>query len=118
MTATDLSTILFSESDASIGGTFYWMSPELLDTSRFGSKARLTRESDCYALGMVIYEVGRLYSPEWPITNLFQVLTGLQPFHHLHSYPLMLAIAGGECPEKPRDAESLGFSNNLLELVQ
>ena len=42
------------------GGTYRWMSPELLDPDRFGvSQAegdRPTRQSDCYALGMVIYE--------------------------------------------------------------
>jgi len=38
------------------------MSPELLDPERFGVTEsegnRPTRQSDCYALGMVIYEVG------------------------------------------------------------
>ena len=37
------------------------MSPELLDPSMFGIPEpegdRPTRQSDCYALGMVIYEV-------------------------------------------------------------
>ena len=44
------------------GGTYRWMSPELLDPERFGMPKsegnRPTRQSDCYALGMVIYEVG------------------------------------------------------------
>ena len=44
------------------GGTRRWMSPELLDPERFGmpesENNRPTRQSDCYALGMVIYEVG------------------------------------------------------------
>ena len=43
------------------GGTHRWMSPELLDPERFGIPQsegdRPTRQSDCYALGMVIYEV-------------------------------------------------------------
>ena len=38
------------------------MSPELLDPERFGVPEsecnRPTRQSDCYAFGMVIYEVG------------------------------------------------------------
>ena len=38
------------------------MSPELLDPERFGmpesEDSRPTKQSDCYALGMVIYEVG------------------------------------------------------------
>ena len=45
------------------GGTVRWMSPELLDPERFGipgSEGRPTRESDCYALGMVIYEVSAI----------------------------------------------------------
>jgi len=44
------------------GGTRRWTSPELLDPDRFGMPEsednRPTRQSDCYALGMVIYEVG------------------------------------------------------------
>ena len=44
------------------GGTYRWMSPELLDPERFGMPEsegnRPTRQSDCYAFGMVIYEVG------------------------------------------------------------
>jgi len=43
------------------GGTRRWMSPELLHPERFGipesEDNRPTRQSDCYALGMVIYEV-------------------------------------------------------------
>ena len=43
------------------GGTGRWMSPELIDPERFGIQGsegyRPTRQSDCYALGMVIYEV-------------------------------------------------------------
>ena len=43
------------------GGTYRWISPELLDLELFGIPQsegdRPTRQSDCYALGMVIYEV-------------------------------------------------------------
>lgn len=60
MTITDLTTTFLSETDDSSGGTFCRMSPELLDPDRFGSNGRPTPESDCYALGMVIYEVSRL----------------------------------------------------------
>ena len=56
-TMTDLSTVVLSETTVSPGGTFAWMSPELLDPQLFGSNGRPTPESDCYALGMVIYEV-------------------------------------------------------------
>ena len=44
------------------GGTYRWMSPELLHPERFGILGsevdRPTKQSDCYAFGMVIYEVG------------------------------------------------------------
>ena len=40
------------------GGTTRWMSPELLDPDRYGlPDSRPTKQSDCYALGMVVYEV-------------------------------------------------------------
>jgi len=41
-----------------LGGTTRWMSPELLDPDRFGiTEPRPTKQSDCYAFGMVMYEV-------------------------------------------------------------
>lgn len=57
MAMTDLSTVVLSKTAISSGGTLSWMSPELLDPPRFVSDGCPTRESDCYALGMVIYEV-------------------------------------------------------------
>ena len=53
----DLGTNILSESFVACVGTLRWMSPELLDPKRFNSNGRLTRQSDCYALGMVVYEV-------------------------------------------------------------
>ena len=47
-----------ASSSSAKGGTTRWMSPELLGPDQFGfNDSRLTKESDCYALGMVIYEV-------------------------------------------------------------
>ena len=57
MIMTDLSTTVLSETAVSCEGTYDRMSPELLDPQRFGSTGRPTRESDCYALAMLIYEV-------------------------------------------------------------
>ena len=55
------------------GGTHRWMSPELLDPERFGvpksEDNRPTKQSDCYALGMVIYEVSIRF-------NKFAVVNG------------------------------------------
>jgi len=40
------------------GGTIRWMSPELHYPEQFGAvDHRPTKQSDCYALGMVVYEV-------------------------------------------------------------
>jgi len=57
MAMTDLSTFLSSETAVTSAGTLRWMSPELLDPPRFGSNGRPTRGSDCYAFGMLMYEV-------------------------------------------------------------
>ncbi|KAF9790534.1 kinase-like domain-containing protein, partial [Thelephora terrestris] len=100
-TVTDLSAF-FSETIDSPGGTYRWMSPELLDPEGFNSNGRSTRESDCYALGMVIYEV----------------LTGLRPFHDMHDRTFIGPVTRGKRPEKPREAESLGFSDTIWGLVQ
>ena len=43
------------------GGTYRWMAPELFD-----GVSRPSKESDVYALGMVIYEVSWLYSSGRP----------------------------------------------------
>ena len=59
MSMAGLSSFLSESVDPS-GGTYRWMSPELLDPRSFCSKGRPTRESDCYALGMTIYEVRQL----------------------------------------------------------
>ena len=94
------------------------MSPELL-VSPPGSNGRPTHASDCYALGMVIYEVGKIHPPRRATAYPSQVLTGLLPFHNLHSYGgLVVAILKGKRPEKPLDAESLGLSDTLWGLVR
>jgi len=118
MTMIDLSTMLLSETMVSPGGTIRWMSPELLDPTHFGSNGRLTRESDCYALGMVVYEVSQLYSPHRSFIYPSKVLTGLLPFHHLHAFAPVTAVLRGKRPEKPDDAKSLGFSKTLWGLVK
>ena len=57
MVLTDLTTALLSNTTDSSCGTIRWMSPELLDMISFDSDGLPSRESDCYALGMTIYEV-------------------------------------------------------------
>ena len=118
MTMASQSTLLSSESVSS-GGTLYWMSPELFDLSRFGSNGRPTRESDRYALGMVVYEVRPPpRSPKSSSLTRLQVLTGLRPFHRKFPLTVVPAILKGERPTRPLDAEFLGFSDTLWELVE
>ena len=64
----DLSVFLSKTTDAS-GGTYRWVSPELLDPEGYGSDGRSTRESDCFALGMVVYEVSGLHSSQWTLIH-------------------------------------------------
>ena len=119
MNMADLGTEILSESFVASAGTFRWMSPELLDPERFRSNGRLTRESDRYALGMVIYEVTPLRLTRYHLTHPPQVLTGLLPFHYMHAFsPVTAVVIDGERPGKPLHAESLGFSDTLWELVQ
>ena len=57
------------------------MSPELLDPESFGlEKSRLTKESDRYALGMVVYEVLSGRAPFAPSKNpVLKILRGEHP---------------------------------------
>jgi len=53
------------------------MSPELLDPDRFGINCRPTKQSDCYALGMVVYEV----RADAVVPTLTNVLTHILRFY-------------------------------------
>ena len=84
------------------GGTIRWMSPELIDPRSFYLKeTRPTKESDCYALGMVIYEI----------------LTGQTPFS-LHSTPLVIKkVLEGERPERPGGKGGALFTDDLWRVL-
>ncbi|KAF9645731.1 kinase-like protein [Thelephora ganbajun] len=82
------------------GGTPSWMSPELLDPEEFGfEEARPTKESDCYALGMVIYEV----------------LSGQAPFPTCGPYGPLKKILRGERPARPEGELGKPFTNDIWE---
>jgi len=115
---TDLSTVLLSNTTSPSCGTTRWMSPELLDTERFGSDGLPSRESDCYALGMTIYEVSGFSRSGSPSLIFSQVLGGLLPFHHLRSPVVACAILRGARPGKPENALSLGFTDTLWGLLE
>ena len=80
------------------GGTIQWMSPELLDPGRFGfTESRPTKESDCYALGMVIYEV----------------LSGHAPFAPFRLTPVIWKVLNGERPERSQGKGGALFPDDL-----
>ena len=58
---------------------------------------RLTKQSDCYALGMVIYEV----------------LSGQVPFAPFHCYAVILMVTSGERPRRPDGLEGALFTDDL-----
>ena len=79
------------------------MSPELLDPDQFGFKdGRPTKASDCYALGMVIYEV----------------LAGQAPFTPYKDFIVMRKVIEGERPGRPEGAEGAWFTDYLWEILQ
>ena len=79
------------------------MSPELLDPEAFGLKISCpTKESDCYALGMVIYEV----------------LSGQVPFPQCKGHTFLLKVMGGERLERPQGAQGTWFTDELWEFLE
>ena len=84
-------------------GTMRWMSPELLDPERFGCEnGRHTKESDCYALGMVILEV----------------LSGQAPFSRSSNLIVMRKIVEGEHPDRPQGPEAVWFTDDLWGVLK
>ncbi|KAF9649106.1 kinase-like protein [Thelephora ganbajun] len=89
------------------GETYRWMSPELVVLGEFGipelENGRPTKQSDCYSLGMVIYEV----------------LCGHEPYIEIESEPtVVIAITKGDRPRKPKGASRLGFSRELWRTIE
>jgi hypothetical protein len=77
------------------------MSPELLCPEKFGLEdSRPTKSSDCYALGMVIYEV----------------LSGQLPFSHHGGYTVVVRVLEGKRPRWPRGAE--GMYDDVQEVLK
>jgi len=97
------STYHTSSSAPKSAGTTRWMSPELLDPVRFGcGDGRPTRESDCYALGMVILEV----------------LSGKPPFAGDSGLIVMRKVIEGEHPGRPKGREGVWFTDDLWEILE
>jgi len=78
------------------------MNLELLNPQRFGCNGRLTCESDCYGLGIVIHVAQRIHYDRPSFVHP-QVLTGRRQFHRIFGCTPMPAMHRGEHSEKPFD---------------
>ena len=89
---------------SSIGATTaQWMSPELLVPDKFGLKeSRPTKASDCYALGMVIYEI----------------LSGQTPFIQYSNLAVVWRILEGERPKRPDGEQGVWFTDDIWEISE
>ena len=79
------------------------MSPEFFDPERFGLRDNgPTKESDCYALAMVIFEV----------------LSGRVPFQGCDGRTVMKKVVNGERPERPQGPEVIWFTDDVWEMLE
>ena len=99
-------TNITSSNSFLLGGTYRWTSPELLDPQEFGLQDNgPTASSDCYALGMVVYEV----------------LSGRVPFYHCEGdtdYDIISKVLEGERPKWPQGAEGMWFTDYIWSILE
>lgn len=76
------------------------MSPELLDPEVHDH--RQTKYSDCYGLGMVIYEV----------------LSRRVPFYQHADFSVFEKVIQGDRPERPEGAEGVWFTDDIWEVLE
>ena len=75
-----------------------WMGPELIAPEEFGLKTgHSTKSSDCYSLGMVIYET----------------ISGNVPFHEVPDVAVFMKVVKGERP-----CCKVGFPEDLQKMVE
>ena len=79
------------------------MSPELINPGEFNLReSRPTKKSDCYALGMTMYEV----------------LSEQVPFAPHEGTAIIPKIVGGERPVKPQGVEGARFTVGLWRMLE
>ena len=80
-----------------------WMSPELFDPKMFDLNGDYrTESSDCYAFGMLIYEV----------------LSGHVPFHTYPAHCVFVQALEGERPERPQGPEGRWFTDDIWKILE
>ena len=85
------------------GGRLPWMSPELSHPKELEiATYNPTESSDCYALGMVIYEV----------------LSGQKPFSGYKLKTVHAMIHKGERPVRPQGAEGRWFTDDIWKILK
>ena len=90
------------------------MAPELWDGVSLPS-----RESDIYALGMVIYEVCTLHARQIvPNLSLPQVLAHKRPFSPVLHYGVLGLVLAGKRPSRPTNHDILGLSEDVWLLME
>ena len=99
------------------------MGPELLYPEHFGvTYCRPTKDSDCYAFGMVIYEVcTSTMATAVAMTQPMhcQVLCGKVPYPEIRNgLALIPDILKGVKPERPEKLEDFSFTTGLWEVVE
>jgi len=86
-----------------LNGAAQFMSPERIAPGIFGlGHSCLTKESDCYALGMVIYEV----------------LSGQMPFSQDRDAETMLRVLDGTRPRRPQGNVGELFTDGIWEILE
>ena len=108
-----------SSSSCTQSGTPRWMSPELISPQQFGLKTgRPTKSSDCYALGMVIYEVISGKLPFYEDAEIMASLKVLRGEHPLRGEGFMEGLWGmlERCwMSQPNDRPSVEDVQRCLE---
>ena len=87
-----------SSSSYAQGGTVRWTSPERIVPQEFNLKdSRPTKSSDCYSLGMVIYET----------------ISGSPPFHEHVDMTVLVKVLKGEHPSRGTE-----FTESLWKMLE